>query len=532
MHAARRRAITFFGFLLLPFAWRLAAANLDLLGVTLLRQVEPGLLGGGLAAGQVEAADSTNSPPTFEVNPATVGQPGNKFIYTSSLGSETNFPNSVGGESGHANGVAANIYGPGVGVSPGIDRVENYHADYFLEALALPVPPTSPAPVLNQSFIVANADGSHVPRAEELAVETAYDNYAAEHNTLFVSGAGNSGPIYPPATCYNGIGVAVVDGSSSYGPTPDGRSKPDLTAPGSNNGANGATSFSTPYVTGAAVVLLQAALRGDGGTDSSLATNSVVLKALLLNGAVKPAGWTNGPTAPLDGRHGAGIVNLFNSWNQLTGGRQSFIESTTVSNDAPHPPGGNTTNVSAQVGWDFNSVSTLPTQDQLNHYYFEVPADDGKPVTFTATLAWLRHANQTTVSDMNLFLYDAIATNLVAASVSTVDNIEHLYVPALSPGRYDLQVLKRGSLSLVSQDETYALAFEFFSMPLQLRLSNGNVILRWPFAPTGFRLLSATNLMSPANWTDVSAAPVLSDGFNVVTLPATTEPQYFRLQRP
>ena len=53
------------------------------------------------------------------------------------------------------------------------------------------------------------------------------------------------------------------------------------------------TSFSTPQVAGAAAVLMQAGLRGDGGSDTNAAADIRTVKALLFNGAVKPADWTN-----------------------------------------------------------------------------------------------------------------------------------------------------------------------------------------------------------------------------------------------
>ena len=148
-------------------------------------------------------------------------------------------------------------------------------------------------PVVNQSFVFFEPDGSQATASDQQAIDSAYDNYAAQYNTLFFSGAGNGTParVNPPATCYNGIGVGVSDGSSSVGPTIDnGRGKPDIIAPGD------ATSFSTPHVAGAAAVLLQAALRGDGGSDTNSAADMRTLKALLLNGAVKPADWTNSNT--------------------------------------------------------------------------------------------------------------------------------------------------------------------------------------------------------------------------------------------
>ena len=44
-------------------------------------------------------------------------------------------------------------------------------------------------------------------------------------------------------------------------------------------------------------------------------------------------------TTPLDARYGAGVLNVFNSWNQLHGGKHPFIEATSVINGNAHPPG-------------------------------------------------------------------------------------------------------------------------------------------------------------------------------------------------
>jgi len=415
-------------------------------------------------------------------------------------------------------------------VAPQVSHVDNYDADYFFNqyiANALPIS----ARVVNQSFIFANEDSSHLPTNQEQQIDSAYDDYALQYGVLFVSGAGNGGTVFPAATCYNGIGVGVYPGSSSLGPTPDGRSKPDLVSPGS-----GATSFSTPYGSGAAAVMIQAALRGDGGADTNSANDNRTIKALLLNGAVKPADWRNTTTAPLDIRYGAGVLNVFNSWNQLRGGKHAFIEATTVANGSAHPPGANTGNEPTLSGWDLNSLTNpSASQDEINHYYFNLTGSNS--FTLTATLTWLRpHSTvlgPSSINDLNLFLYDTANGQLMLSSSSAVDNVEHLFSAALPPGRYDLQVLKNAQ-SQVTTNETYALAFEFFTMPLNAVESNENLVISWPLAPTGFGLLSTTNISPPAAWTTV-AAPVTVDtnvNRNVVVIPENGGNQFFMLQRP
>lgn len=504
------------------------AGEFDTIGGTLLRQMAPSLLGTGVPVAQPEGYDG--APLAFEVAPFVVGQPTNLFTWISSNGVANTYPNSVGTISAHADSVAGNFYGNGSGMAPQVSHVDNYDADYFYNQFIANAQSIS-ARVVNQSFIFANGDSSHLPTNQEQTIDSTYDDFAIQYGTLFVSGAGNGGTVYPAATCYNGIGVGVYPGSSSTGPTPDGRSKPDLVAPGS-----GVTSFSTPYVSGSAAVLIQAALRGDGGADTNSANDNRTIKALLLNGAVKPADWANGTTTPLDTRYGAGVLNVFNSWNQLRGGKHAFIEATTVGNGNTHPPGANAGNEPVLSGWDLNSLSNpTPLQDQINHYYFNLPGSNS--FTFTATLNWLRpHSTvlgHASINDLNLFLYNTANGQLIRASTSTVDNVEHIYIPSLPPGRYDLQVLKNAQ-NEVSTSETYALAFEFFNTSMSITQSNANVVISWPLAPTGFQLQSSTNLGPSMIWTTV-AQPLTVDtnaSRNVVTVPETGGNQFFRLQRP
>jgi len=67
--------------------------------------------------------------------------------------------------------------------------------------------------------------------------------------------------------------------------------------------------------------------------------------------------------------------------------------------------------------------------------------------------------------------------------------------------------------------------------PPQLRVihSEANVILTWPTKAAEFTLQSTTNLVSPANWITVSPGPVVVNGQNTVTNPASDTQKFFRL---
>jgi hypothetical protein len=417
----------------------LAASDFETIGLATLRNMAPSLTGAGVAVAVPEAG-----APAWQINPASVAHSETLFTWHSSAGVAGNYPNSLGSESWHGNEVAKQFFGLTNGVAPGVAHVDNYDANYFFSSLVNQVT-AIPAKVVNQSFIFT---------AEMPDMDMNYDSYVAQHGTIFLNGAGNAGPVSSPATAYNVIAVGAYGGSSSVGPTLDGRCKPDLTAPGS------LTSFTTPLVSGSAALLFQAGAREDGGLGTATAASDLrTIKALLLNGAAKPPGWTNLATKPLDLRYGAGVLHVWNSYRQLRGGQHAPVVTQTINTGAAHPPAPDTNNLPTRRGWDFRTVTHLFNRDLVNHYFFDLRATPGRALT--ATLTWHRQENQLTVNNLDLFLYDANSGALLASSESVVDNVEHLYLPGLPPGRYNLQVLKRGGLAMVSGSETYALAFEF-----------------------------------------------------------------------
>jgi hypothetical protein len=502
------------------------ASSLDTIGVTLLRAFTTNVDGTGIRVAQPEAGLDTNNPPMiWEINPATTGLPSNLFTYISSGGSSSAYPNSLGSESGHADAVAGNFYGISGGVATNIAHADNYEADYFYDdIIAATLPPNINDAVVNQSFTFG-----HVTAGSQQTVDSHYDGYAAQYKTLFVSAVNNGGAVSPPGTSYNCIGVGDSDGGSSVGPTIDnGRAKPDIVAPG------GETSYSTPYVAGAAAVLMQAALRGDGGGDTNSAADIRMIKSLLLNGAIKPADWTNNPPSPLDTRYGAGVLNVFNSYEQLAGGKHGYIVSTSVPSGGAHPPTGNSGTITVLSGWDFNTNTSTPLNDAVNHYFFNV-TNNMNSATFTATvtLVWNRQQNQTDINNLDLFLYNCANSNLVACSTSLVDNVEHIFLPKLAQGRYDLQVWKAGGLNIVSSSETYALAWEFFSPSLNISNAETNLALTFPLYPAGFFVEDTTNLSPPAVWsTNDLSPPVFTNNQNCILLNATNANEFFRLRRP
>ena len=486
------------------------ANDQEITGQLAMRRERPAITGQGINVAQPEGSTGGND---WQVHPDY--NPNTFLTWTSDLGTATNFPNSVGVTSGHAGGVADyffSIYGRGV--APGVARVDSYEAGYFINNLIVPLTGI-PARVVNQSFV------SNEP------LDIFYDAYAARFNVLFVSGVQNSPEIAPPSpgSSYNGIAVGIISDSAqtSVGPTADGRAKPDLVAP-----FFCCSSFSTPQVSGAAALLLQAAAADDGGSNTSvIATNSSVIKALLLNGAVKMTNWTNGFRRPLDARYGAGVLNMYNSDLQLRGRRHAASATNGVALNAAHPPTGATNTVASVRGWDFSTIQSAMLNDRVAHYFFELSTNSAAH-SVTATLVWKKGTG--TLTNLDLFLYETTSNTLVTCSTSSVDNVEHLFVPKLPAGRYDLQVLKRGSA--LAGSESYALAFDFSPVQLKAGLNGTNVVIAWPSSPAGFTLQTATALEAPVLWQDVAATnSILSNAMNTVIWPASSA-QFFRLFRP
>jgi hypothetical protein len=444
----------------------LALAQSEDMGIPELRALNPALTGSGISVTQAEAQLTGNND--WEVNPSAVYQAAGKFTYISASGTSTSFTNSLGVESGHADSVGQNFYGgDGLGVAPGVTAIYNYEADYFVNDV-IPDGAQIPTEIVNQSFVANTSD-----TADQEELEQEYDNYAAYYGTLFISGAGNGGPVDAPASAYNGIAVGSYDNgvSTSYG-TYDGRSKPDIVAVSSN--PSGATSYTTPVVSGAATLLLQAAQDGDAGSSPQVVSDGSdarVIKALLLNGATKTAGWkstvsqADQTTTPLDPITGAGLLNVYNSYLNLTAGEQSAssLSSGTV---APAASGATQPDEGWELGTLTNSFS-VAQQTYLNesaHYRFDLSGATAPEFTLTATIDWNREFNESSINNLFLLLYDTDTDQLVDSSVSTIDNVQQIYVPSLAPGDYDLVVEKSGS-NVVSAADTYALAFNFAPVP-------------------------------------------------------------------
>jgi hypothetical protein len=291
---------------------------------------------------------------------------------------------------------------------------------------------------------------------------------AKRHETLYVAAGNQAGDQDSvPTDNFNGVTVAYsaldddvfrrVGSGNRYDQDAVGpRTSVDLLAPGenievgtigSNHTTSTGTSIAAPHVTGTLALLHQEAV-----DLTPNARRHEVMKAVLLNSADKIEGiigmertvvkqngtddWFDteahmDPAIPLDIQMGAGHLNANRAHQQLSAGER--------------PPGG-----VPDIGWDyfFQNDPFIP-----NRYTLSLDAGD----YVSATLVWDREVVLDSpfldyqagdefmdlgFANLDLYLVPAGMgiEQAVASSVSTDENLEHIFEQVVAPGEYELQV--------------------------------------------------------------------------------------------
>ncbi|MEO8613792.1 MAG: S8 family serine peptidase [Luteolibacter sp.] len=336
------------------------------------------------------------------------------------------------GVSGHASLVASYFYGNTTSLSSGNIPVDLYSASHwlgggFLKSGFSTAPAIETHAVQNHSWI-AQTSSSAAETNQRLDFAIDRDGFVC------VVGENNGNTTVLPELLgqgYHTISVGLVNGSHSAGFTTldtTGRIKPDIVAPESY------TSFATPMVSSAAGLLrskLAAAPYSLSGADLPR-----VIKALLLASARKDTlagSWVNTSVRPLDLRFGAGELNINHAYHDLRAGRCTASGS----------------NMQKSRGWSAESVNGNSTKS----YFFSIPTGTS-PTPFCAAMTWHRIVTDTiqgnnwgnlntSMADLDLHLYHASGFTqgtLISESVGSVDNVELVYQPALSPGDYVMEV--------------------------------------------------------------------------------------------
>ena len=356
------------------------------------------------------------------------------------------------------------------------------------------------ADVVNSSFGFTDPSGTG-------ALSVVMDAYAFQNpRTTYVTSAGNNGPavntVGSPGSDYNAITVGGLTGANAFdtvasfsgrGPQdfgyinasgtavsiPGVRAAVDISAPaaslvsafwggqaGGNNptltsstnqgtAANlysagiAGTSFASPLVAGGAALVVSAAKTLPTLASNPTAAESVVVKSLLLSGAAKTTGWSNGQqtvtvggttylrtTQSLDYAAGAGRMDLATTFGVQVGGQTDVVGTGTGS-----------LGTVARTGWDYGAAVRGTTND-----YVIAGVLTGS-TTLTASLDWLRNRffdDATTEyadvaqADLNLSIWELDGTNsfatLIARSESLYNTVEHLSFLLPRSGHYGLRV--------------------------------------------------------------------------------------------
>jgi hypothetical protein len=300
-----------------------------------------------------------------------------------------------------------------------------------------------------------------IPRDGNTAPALACDEIVDRTGMILVGCTGNADNVLSPGDAYNVItvgpsqGPAYLRSVSPMGQLVGGRCKPDLVAPGSHVGTPympgaqfGGSSASAPVVTG--VVALEIGY----GRAHGLSTDARLIKATLLNSAEKIASskgraWQPARSRSLDGvlrierpldhNVGAGQVHAGRLYRQYTSGKAA---GTSID----------------PIGWDLESID----RDRERVYSFKEPIGGGYRVTIT--LVWNRHlTGQLSAAGRSLDRLAHLDLTLLCddrplvASVSPVDNVQHICWKVSQLGRYALRV-SRGR-DEEPAEEKYALAW-------------------------------------------------------------------------
>ncbi|MBP27143.1 MAG: hypothetical protein QF781_05000 [Phycisphaerales bacterium] len=400
--------------------------------------------GADVIVGQVEAPNSSGHYMPDGDEPDFDG----KYLIRRSGGSTT--------PSGHATMVAKKYYGLTNSLAPGVWFINCYEVNNWLQGGYLHVgsgggtPPDGPMgdqKIWNHSWVGSfgstNNDHDALRRVD----------WVVGRDDVLVTVGLNNGTIQQPLLSYgyNSISVGRRDGDHSWGDVPApyegaGRMKPDITGPLFT------TSEATPTIAAAGAMFVEMVRNDPALPDEGEASET--LKAVLMASATHsgPSGsgldWNNnapesgpdrGSTArPLDELVGAGHLDVNRAHMIFAGGQ------TDGSPEVGAAP------LATQHGWSFD---TFASSEQRN-LRFTMPEGAAE---FSALATWNRDVadnfSSFTLADINLELFrleSGTPVSLIGnetawlagnvASLSTVDNVEHLYLLELEPGDYILQL--------------------------------------------------------------------------------------------
>jgi len=405
--------------------------------------------GASVILGQVEAADGSGFYVSFDsgADPADPDFEG-KFVARRSGGTST--------PSSHATMVGRKCYGLTQGLAPGIDFINAWHVNnwkdsgYMNAGQGASTPPDDAVgdqKIWNHAWV-----GSTGNTSADQDLLRRMDWVVSRDDVIVVAGL-NNGSQQQPLLSYgfNIIAVGRRDGDHAAGTVPSGwdgvgRQRPDITGPLNT------TSEAIATVSAASAMLVQQVR--DSSSLPAEAESPEVIKAILMAAAIHEGAngqaWTNGASQsgsdrgitdqPLDATVGAGHLDVNHAHLLMASGQQAGA----ASGEAP----------AARAGWSLETISP----GEQRSWLFE---SAGITSEFSALVTWNRTiANNFasfSLADFNLELLRLTPEGITAltgsrgvdcfdagavASRSTVDNVEHLHVTGMQPGRYVLRLTR------------------------------------------------------------------------------------------
>ncbi len=326
-------------------------------------------------------------------------------------------------------------------MAPGVSRICTASSDWFLTTLLGAGRPDSPGSLPLGTKIVfcawvatagAAADNDVLRRADWLVARSPFTLVAGQKNASALMGC-----------AYNAIAVGPANGPANRGVPSgldgSGRCKPDMVT------SEGAASPATGRVAGAAAALLDAASRLPNLKDDLAARRPETIKAVLLAGAVRAAGWTNlddvpgappfrATAQPLDRTVGAGRLDIARAAQALAAGRPSSERA-----------------FAGVGGWDLVTWSDASGAEQREvTYRIEIERDAGELAVVCCWNRQVLDAEHWALSDVDLRVErigpeaaDEWAASGNFASESRVDNVEMLLLRDIKAGEYRLTISLR-----------------------------------------------------------------------------------------